>query len=135
MRVLVLNEECEASPLLRSLLSKGRTTFKEAANGWPEKEEACDAVLVLNDRRCQGAASLHSALELRNARPDLPIAVLTLVEAGQNPAEAMVEGLCVPDADGRRRINAEQLGTLMDVQRPTVNTTIGKDAITFEYQG
>lgn len=135
MRVLVLDNECRSSHLLQDLLAQASSNFQRREACDPDT--VCDAVLVLNDGRDRGAGSLHSALELRNAKPGLPIAVLTLLDGDEDRDEALVRGLSLPGPPGseERELGIEQLRSIMEARTDRVRTRISEDAVTFEYQG
>ena len=135
MRVLILDNECKNSPCLHDLLSQVSSAFRSRKGMQGERDDACDAVLVMNDGRDQGATSLHSALELRNSKPGLPIAVLTLLDADEDDDEALVRGLSLPSKGQDRMMRIEQLQGLMQARRDYVRTQVTEEAVTFEYQG
>lgn len=91
----------------------------------------CSAVVVINDRSAAAAHLLHRALDLRDARPQLPIAVLTPVQIPGHRLEALVRGLS--PAQPEVELPASQVLAAIGSEAPPAHVHISPQAISFEF--
>ena len=98
-------------------------------------EENCEGLVVLDD--CTDCESLRTALALRQANPDLQIAVVKLVDRSWTYAECLTRLVSEPCDGGhprRRRISEQRLREVLQSRSTSLDVRIDPDAITFEYQ-
>lgn len=87
----------------------------------------CAGLVVVDDGGERGEQRLRSALQLRELRPQLPLAVLREIDPSWSRAEALARGLSWNGVALRR------LRTLFS-ESDTVDVRVLADAVLFEYQ-
>lgn len=96
---------------------------------------ATDTVLIVNDHTEQAAACLDWALELRRSRPDVSVAVLTIVPTGCSDGEALATAMRIPEAGPEARVPAEQARAFLRTRLRTLRVKSLEGGVTFEYSG
>lgn len=113
-----------------------RFQYLLGASGRSANSDTYEAVLVVNDRSPAVAAHLCRALELKQRRPELAIAVLSVVE----PADIEEEPLEVhpgvgATADGALRFGRLQAAATLAAQNPELSVSVRDGVLTLEYSG
>ena len=116
------------------------TTTTQGAADVAANADEHDAVLVFDDGSETGAQAVRDALALREARPNLPVAVLKTLgtQAGENAGiECQTAQLLASPAANGACIDARQAATLMraGLSQPAFDLHVNDNAICFEYAG
>lgn len=95
----------------------------------------CAGLLVIDNGTDNDLLAVKSALELRQTRPGLMIAVVKLLDKDSSDGECLVRSRCTTDDhDNRLHMEATHAKALFRTMTPDFEVQIEPDAITFEYQ-
>lgn len=135
-RVLVLGARDTATAWSRRLrqLPRNSNGGRRTSKG---KGESYEAVLVVNDRSPAAVAHLSRALQLKQRRPELAIAVLSVVEPSAIDPDAALDnsGLSLAEADRVLEFDRLQAAATMVAEHPELSVSVRAGVLTFEYSG
>lgn len=132
-KVLVLGARDTATAWSRRL----RQLPRAGSGRRSHKNDSYEAVLVVNDRSPAAVAHLSRALQLKQRRPELAIAVLSVVDPSAPDADAALEkaGLSLAEASRVLEFDRLQAAATMVAENPELSVSVRAGVLTFEYSG
>jgi len=108
-----------------------------SGNRRPGGSDSYEAVLVVNDRSPAAAAHLSRALQLKQRRPELAVAVLSVLDSEDIDPDLTLAnpGISLADADRVFQFDHLQAAATMVAQHPELSVSMREGVLTFEYSG